>query len=184
MMGNAIGVGQTYEVKPQWYAIQTRPRHEKRVAEQLRSKAWEAFLPVYRCRHKWKNGVTADLELPLFPCYLFARARLHERLRMLQLPGIIGIAASTTHPTAVPDLDIEALRLVTDTQGAQPHPFMNVGDRVRIIAGPLAGIEGIMTRRKQQCRLILTIEVVMRSIAVEVSQFDVEVIAAPRRWLT
>jgi transcription antitermination factor NusG len=168
----------------QWYAIQTRPRHEKRVADRLGSKAWETFLPVYHCKHRWKNGVLAELELPLFPCYLFARTPGHERLRLLQLPGIVGIAASTAHPTAIPDQDIEALRIVTNTIGAEPHPFLAVGDRVRIVAGPLIGMEGILTRHKQLCRLVLTIETIMRSVAVEVSEFAVEVVPARRAYLT
>lgn len=183
-MDHAVLTQQDLEGAPQWYAIQTRPRHEKRVADQLRSKTVEAFLPVQHCRHKWKNGVLAHVDLPLFPSYLFARASVYERARLLQVPGIIGIAASNIHPTAIPDADIEALRLVTGTLGAEPHPYLNVGDRVRIVAGPLAGIEGILARRKQLCRLILTIETIMRSIAVEVSEFEIEVLPAPRRYLT
>jgi transcription antitermination factor NusG len=184
MMNSMVCAEPIFEATPQWYAIQTRSRHEKRVAEQLRSKAVEAFLPIHRCKHRWNNGVLAEVDLPLFPCYLFARAQAHQRIRLLQLPGIVGIAASTSHPTAIPDQDIEALRLVTGTFAAVPHPFLNAGDRVRIIAGPLAGMEGILARRKQLCRLILTIETIMRSIAVEVSEFDIEVVPAPRRYLT
>src|SRR6516162_7986906 len=99
--------GQLSVSPPQWYAVQTRPRHEKRVAEQLRAKSLETFLPVHRCRHKWRNGVLADLELPLFPGYLFARTPITERIQLLQLPSIVGIAASTARPTAVPEDDIE-----------------------------------------------------------------------------
>jgi transcription antitermination factor NusG len=183
-MNDIICAKPLFEAAPQWYALQTRPRHEKRVAERLRSKALEAFLPVHRCRHKWNNGVLADVELPLFPCYLFARAPMQERLRLLQLPGIVGIAASNVHPTAVPDHEIEALRLVTGTSGVESHPFLNAGDRVRIVAGPLAGVEGILIRRKQLCRLVLTIETIMRSVAVEVSEFDIEIVPAPRSYLT
>src|SRR5580700_2669815 len=109
MLETVDSLVQTPIAPPQWYAVQTRPRHEKRVAEQLRSKAMEAFLPVHRCRHRWKNGVLADVEFPLFPGYLFARASSDERIRLLQLPGIVGLAASTTHPTAIPDQEIEML---------------------------------------------------------------------------
>ena len=166
--------GQLSVSPPQWYAVQTRPRHEKRVAEQLRAKYVETFLPVHRCRHKWRNGVLADLELPLFPGYLFAHAPGSERIRLLQLPGIVGLAASASHPTAVPDDDIDALRKITVSLRAEPHPFLNVGDRVRIVAGPLAGLEGILMRRKLAMRVILSIQIIMRSIAVEVSEFDIE----------
>ena len=165
----------------QWYAIQTRSRHEKRVAEQLRAKSIESFLPIHRCRHKWRNGISADVELPLFPGYLFARPRIGERSVLLQLPGIVGFAVSTAHPTAVPDDEIDALRKVMGSLGAEPHPFLNVGDRVRIIAGPLAGLEGILTRRKQELRLVLSIQIIMRSIAVEVSERDIEPVHVDRR---
>lgn len=116
----------------------------------------------------------ADLELPLFPGYLFARTPASERIRLLQLPGIVGLAASTAHPTAVPDDDIDALRKITGSSRVEPHPFLDVGDRVRIVAGPLAGLEGILTRRKLALRVILSVQIIMRSIAVEVSEFDIE----------
>jgi len=168
---------------PQWYAVQTRPRHEKRVAERLRARSVETFLPVHRCRHKWNNGVLADLELPLFPGYLFARAPISERIRLLQLPGIVGFAASSAHPTAVPDVDIEALRTITSSSRVEPHPFLNVGDRARIVAGPLAGLEGILLRRKQALRIILSVQIIMRSIAIEVSEFDVEPVQHRQRLM-
>ncbi len=173
-MNAACSMGPVSATTPLWYAIQTRPRHEKRVAEQLRSQSLEAFLPVHRCRHKWKNGVWADLELPLFPSYLFGRIAMGERIRLLRLPGILGFAASTAHPTAIPEEEIDALRRITDNMRAEPHPFLNLGDRVRIVAGPLAGMEGILSRHKQGYRLILSIEIIMRSVAVEVSQFEIE----------
>ena len=164
----------------QWYAIQTRSRHEKKVVEQLRARSIESFLPVHRCRRKWRNGVLADLELPLFPGYLFARPAIGERALLLQLPGIVGFAASTAHPTPVPDDDIDALRKMAESLGAEPHPFLNVGDRVRIVAGPLAGWEGILIRRKQELRLVLSIQIIMRSISVEVSELDIELTPADR----
>ena len=159
---------------PQWYAVHSCPRHEKRVAEELRLRSLEGYLPLHRCRHKWKNGVFADLELPLFPGYLFVRATAPDRIRLLQLPGVAGLAVSSACPTAIPDEEIEALRKLTDTPGAEPYPFLNAGDRVRVIAGPLAGMQGILTRRKQELRVVLSLEIIMRSISVEVSEFDIE----------
>lgn len=183
MLDTIDRVGQAAIAVPQWYAVHTRARHEKRVAEQLRSMSMKAFLPVYRCRHRWRNGVLADVEFPLFPCYLFAHALLHERIRLLQLPGIVGIAASTGHPTAIPDEEIEMLRQVTDVSRAEPHPFLNAGDQVRVVAGPLAGLEGILIRRKQECRLVLSVQIIMRSVAIEVSEFDIEPVLVNRRAL-
>ncbi len=158
----------------QWYAVQTRPRHEKRVADALRARAMEEFLPLHRCRNRWKNGVVADVELPLFPCYLFVRVPLRERVRLLQLPGVIGFAVNSAHPTALAHEDIEALRLLSVVGRAEPHPFLKSGDRVRIAAGPLAGMEGILLRRKHDLRVVISLDFIMRSVAVEVGELDIE----------
>src|SRR5438270_10893724 len=157
-----------------WYALHIRSRHEKRVAERLGSQSLETFLPLHRSRHRWKNGVHVDVDLPLFPCYLFARAALHDRLRLLQHPGVLGFAASSAKPTVISDDEIVALRTATESLKAEPHPYLNNGDPVRIVAWPLAGIVGIVMRRKQEYRVVLSIEAIMRSIVVEVSEFDIE----------
>jgi transcription antitermination factor NusG len=157
-----------------WYALHIRSRHEKRVAERLVSQSLETFLPLHRSRHRWKNGVHVDVDLPLFPCYLFARASIYDRIRLLQHPGVLGFAASSTRPTVIPDEEISILRTATEGFKAEPHPYLSNGDTVRIVAGPLAGMTGILTRRKQEYRVVLSIEAIMRSIVVEVSEFDIE----------
>jgi transcription antitermination factor NusG len=157
-----------------WYALHTRSRHEKRVAERLSSQELETFLPVHRSRHTWKNGVHAVVDTPLFPCYLFARTSIHERIRLLQHPGVLGFASSSSRPSVIPDEEISVLRAATESLRAEPHPYLNSGDAVRIVAGPLAGMEGILTRRKHEYRVVLSIEAIMRSIVVEVSEFDIE----------
>ena len=157
-----------------WYALHTRSRHEKRVAERLGSQSLETFLPLHRSRHTWKNGMHVDVDIPLFPCYLFARAAVHDRLRLLQHPGVLGFASSSAKPTIILDEEISALRTATESLKAEPHPYLNDGDPVRIVAGPLAGMTGILTRRKQEYRVVLSIEAIMRSIVVEVSEFDIE----------
>jgi transcription antitermination factor NusG len=157
-----------------WYALHIRSRHEKRVAERLAAQALETFLPLHRSRHMWKNGVHADVDLPLFPCYLFARASIHDRRRLLQHPGVLGFAASSAKPTVISDQEISVLRTATESLKAEPHPYLNNGDPVRIVAGPLAGMIGILSRRKQDYRVVLSIEAIMRSIVVEVSEFDIE----------
>ena len=93
-----------------WYALHIRSRHEKRVAERLGSHSLETFLPLHRSRHTWKNGVHVDVDLPLFPCYLFARASIYDRIRLLQHPGVLGFAASSARPTVIPDEEISVLR--------------------------------------------------------------------------
>ena len=164
----------------QWYAVQTRPRHEKRVVQEVRARAIEEFLPIHRCRNRWKNGVVADVELPLFPCYVFARIPRAERLRILQLPGVLGFAVNSMHPTAVTPQDIDALRTLSVLCRAEPHPFLNAGDRVRIVAGPLTGMEGILVRRKTELRVVLSLDFILRSVAVEVSELDIEPVRARR----
>ena len=115
-----------------WYALHIRSRHEKRVAERLVSQSMETFLPLHRSRNTWKNGVHADVDLPLFPCYLFARASLHDRIRLLQHPGVLGFAASSTKPTVISDEEMFAiLRTATESLKAEPHPYLNNGDAVR-----------------------------------------------------
>lgn len=157
-----------------WYALHIRSRHEKRVSERLVSQSMETFLPLHRSRRTWNNGVRVDVDLPLFPCYLFARASTHDRIRLLQHPGVLGFAASSMKPTVIPDEEISILRTATENLKAEPHPYLNSGDAVRIIAGPLAGMTGILTRRKQEYRVVLSVEAIMRSIVVEVSEFDIE----------
>jgi transcription antitermination factor NusG len=157
-----------------WFAVQTRHHHEKRIAERLQQIEIETFLPVHRSVHRWKNGVNAELELPLFPCYLFTRVKEAQRLRLVRQPGVIGIAASNTSPTPIGDDEISRLRLVAEQVKAQPHPYLAVGERVRIIAGALAGMEGILTRRKHELRVVISIEIIMRSVTVEISEFEIE----------
>lgn len=163
-----------------WYALHTRSRHEKRVAEQLVSQSLETFLPLHRSRHTWKNGMHVNVDLPLFPCYLFARASISERARLLRPHGVLGLAASTTRPTVISDEEITALRTATDNLKAEPHPYLDNGDAVRIMAGPLAGMTGILTRRKHEYRVVLSIEAIMRSIVVEVSEFDIKPLGRAR----
>jgi transcription antitermination factor NusG len=165
---------------PQWFAVHTRSRHEKTIVARLNSQSTEVFLPLHRSRHAWKNGVHAEVDLPLFPCYLFARIDIHDRVRLLRTPGVLGFAATSAHPTAIPNEEIALLRTATERLTAEPHPYLNCGDRVRVVTGLLAGMEGILTRRKHQYRVVLSIEAIMRSVAVEVSEFDIEPIEKQR----
>jgi transcription antitermination factor NusG len=169
-----------YDEPPHWYAVHTRPHHEKRVDERLRMSSLQTFLPVHRCRHLWKNGVRADLEMPLFPCYLFARASIYDRVNVLRIPGVLGLASSSAHPSKISAAEIEALRAAVESLRATPHPYLNAGDRVRITSGRLVGMEGILIRRKGELRVVVSIEIIMRSIAVEVSEFEIEAIRSVR----
>src|SRR5260370_5203682 len=111
-----------------WYALHIRSRHEKRVAERLVSQSLETFLPLHRSRHTWKNGVHVDVDLPLFPCYLFARASIHDRIRVLQQPGVLGFPGSSAKPPVIPDQQSSVLRTATESLKAEPHPYLINGD--------------------------------------------------------
>jgi transcription termination/antitermination protein NusG len=155
-----------------WYATYTNPRHEKLVAQQLNARDIECFLPLYKSVRRWKDR-RKQLELPLFPGYVFIRISLRERLRVLNLPGVIHIVTFNGKPAVLPESDIEALRdgLMKNAH-VQPHPYLKVGRRVRVLDGPMSGIEGILTRRKDKFRVVINIELLMRSVAVEVDESD------------
>ena len=155
-----------------WYAAYTSAHHEKRVAEQLKVRHVEHFLPTYSSLRRWKDR-RVQLELPLFPGYVFVRMAMCERLPVLQIPGLARLVGFDGTPAALPDEDIEALRtsLATGLR-AEPHPFLTVGRKVRLKSGPLAGLEGILVRKKRRARFVVSVDLIQRSIAVEVDEAD------------
>ena len=157
-----------------WFAVYTIPRHEKRLAEHFGVRQIEHFLPLYRTLRKWKDGSRITLELPLFPNYIFVRISRRERVRVLQVPGVVSIAGCGRDPVPLPDGEIEALRQGIGLAQVEPHPYLVVGERVRINAGPLAGMEGVLIRKKNSFRVVLTISMIMQSIAVELDIDDLE----------
>jgi transcription antitermination factor NusG len=157
-----------------WYAAYTYPRHEKKVHEQLALREIESFLPCYRARHKWRNGCTVDVQLPLFAGYVFVRTNLHEQLRVLQVPSLVNLISFGGVPAPVSTQEIETLKAVLSTSNAEPHPLVAVGDRVRIKSGCLAGIEGILLRKTTGFRLVLNVDLIRQAASIEVSADDVE----------
>jgi transcription antitermination factor NusG len=156
-----------------WFAVYTTSRHEKRVAWHLQQRGIEHCLPLYRTQHRWKDGRQAMLELPLFPGYVFVRIGAEQRVGVLGIPGIVSIVGTSAHPAPLPDFEVEALRKGLDPMRAEPHPFISAGERVRIKTGALAGIEGIVVRKKSRYRVVLTLHLLMQSIAIEVEAEDV-----------
>ena len=159
---------------PHWYAAQTCSRHEKRVCAYLVSRGIESFLPLYATQRRWADR-KARVELPLFPGYLFVQIPLAQRLRVLELPGVVRLVSS--HGKAVPlaNSEVESLRHGLLVGGlAEPHPFLKVGECVRVIAGPFAGCTGILLRKKDSLRVVVSLDIIMRSVAVEVDACDVE----------
>jgi transcription antitermination factor NusG len=158
-----------------WFALYTTSRHEKRVAQHLRQRQIEYYLPLYRSERKWSDGSKVTLELPLFPGYLFIHIRRNERVRVLGVPGVLAMVGGTGgEPAPLPDSTIEALRSGLELRPAQPHPLMTAGQRVRIRSGALAGLEGIVVRNKNSFRVVMTLEHIMQSYAVEVDLEDLE----------
>jgi transcription antitermination factor NusG len=159
---------------PHWYVVHTSANHEKRVSEQLLQRGVEYFLPQYESVRRWKDR-RMRLQLPLFPGYVFVHLALRDRLQVLQVPGVARLVGFNGQPAALPDREIEALRTSSSAQlRAEPHPYLTVGRRVRIKRGALEGVEGILVRKKNACRLVLSIALLMRSAAVEVEADDVE----------
>ncbi|MBZ5526593.1 MAG: UpxY family transcription antiterminator [Acidobacteriia bacterium] len=162
---------------PHWYAAYTCAQHEKRVAEQFSQRAVEHFLPLYASVRRWKDR-RVRIEMPLFPGYVFVRLALRERLRVLQVPSVVRLVGFGGLPTALPDEQVEILRAgLRGDLRAEPHPFLMVGRRVRVVRGPLAGMEGIVVRKKKQMRLVVSVELIQRSMAVEMDAGDLQAVA-------
>lgn len=153
-----------------WFAIQVRPRYEFLAACILRGKGFEEFLPSYKSKRKWSDR-KKEIELPLFPGYIFCRFDAQVRAPIVTTPGVIKIVDPHL---PIPDSEIEAIQAVVASRvPASPCPYIKVGTRVDVIAGPLAGVSGILTCNKNQYRLILSVTLVQNSISVEVDYADV-----------
>jgi len=157
-----------------WYALHTNFQHEKAVARMLNQKGFDTFLPLYDVAHRWKDR-TKQLSLPLFPCYVFIHGGLDRRLQVLGTPGVHGFVGWSGRAAPIPAEEIEAvLRTIESSLKVEPHPFLKRGDWVRVKSGPLQGIEGILIRKKNLFRLLLSVEMVQKSVAVEVDVTAVE----------
>jgi transcription antitermination factor NusG len=161
-----------------WYAAYTSANHEKRVSEQLGAREVEHFLPLYASLRRWKDR-KVKLEMPLFPGYVFVRMALRDRLQVLQVPGVAWLVGFDGTPAALPAEEIEALRMsLCKGVRAEPHPYLTAGRRVRVQAGPLAGLTGILLRRKSGARFVVSVNLIERSVAVEVDEVDLMAVCA------
>jgi transcription antitermination factor NusG len=162
-----------------WFALQVRARQEASVAHQLEGQGFERFLPVYKLRKRWSDRIK-ELDTPLFPGYLFCRFNPHDRLPILKTPGVMQIVGFNNVPAAVDEDEIVAIqRLITSGIQHQPCPFLNIGDRVRISAGPLLGLEGILIEIKGSHKLVLSVSLLQRSVAVEIDSAFITALARP-----
>jgi transcription antitermination factor NusG len=163
-----------------WFALQVRTRQEAGVSEQLSGHGYEQFLPLYKVRKRWSDRIK-EVDAPLFPGYLFCRFNPHDRLPILKTPGVIQIVGFKNGPSAVEESEILSIQtLVAAGVPHQPWPFLATGDRVRIESGPLLGLEGILTEVKRSHRLVLSVTLLQRSVAVEIDSAHVTAIGSSR----
>jgi transcription antitermination factor NusG len=164
-------------LEPRWYAAYTSANHEKRVALQLGQRSLEHFLPLYDSVRRWKDR-RMKLQLPFFPGYVFVRLALCDRLQVLQVPGVAKLVGFNGLPSALPDSEIEAIQICLARKAClEPHPYVQVGRRVRVKTGPLEGLEGIVVRKKNRVRFVISLDLIQRSAAVEVEASDLQPIS-------
>ena len=162
-----------------WYAVHTMARHEKRVAAQFEEKRVCTFLPLLRQIHRWSDR-RVKVEVPMFSCYAFVRMvqTVEERLKVLRTPGVLGFVGSERQGTPIPDEQIESLRTaISENIPCFPHPFISVGKRVRIRGGSLDGVEGILVRQGGDQSLVVSVELLHRSISIRVEGYDIELVS-------
>jgi len=153
-----------------WYALRVRSRHENTVAFHLQARGYESFLPVYRSQRRWSDRFK-EIELPLFPGYVFCQFDPLNRLPILSVPGIVHVVGVGRTPVAVDETEIVALQAAVKSGLArQPWPFLEIGHRVRIERGPLCGVEGILLSFRGRQRLVLSVTLLQRSVAVQVDE--------------
>src|ERR1700687_1715812 len=180
MFSQPMALRDSHPYESPWYAIYTRHQHEKMVAQILTSKGFNTFLPLYSAIHNWKDRTKA-LSLPLFPCYVFLKGGIERRLQIVTTPGIYGLVSSAGQPAAIPDVEIEAIRRVVESgTRVEVLPYLKCGNRGSVKCGPLAGIEGILVRKKNISRLVLSVKILGTAAAIEVTAFQVAPINATR----
>jgi transcription antitermination factor NusG len=176
-----VGTDTRRTTKFPWFALQVRSRHESCVADYLNGQGYEWFLPLYKSRKRWSDRIK-EVESPLFPGYLFCRFNQHDRLPILKTPGVIQIVGFNRVPAVVEESEIGALQtLMAAGVPNHPCPFLGVGDKVRIESGPLRDLEGILMDFKGHHRLVLSVTLLQRSVAVEIdSALVIPVNSAPQ----
>jgi transcription antitermination factor NusG len=164
------------EQSAKWFAAYTTPRHEKAIACHLQSRQIGSFLPLYTSVRRWKNGCRVLIAQPLFPNYIFVHIARRDAVKVLQVPGIVSIVSVGREPSALPSSEIESLRSGLPRRQFEPHPYLVVGQKVRIASGSLAGMVGVLVRKKNHLRVVLTLELIQQSVAVEVGIDEIEAV--------
>jgi transcription antitermination factor NusG len=162
----------------EWFAAYTMSRHEKCISSHCDRIGIEQFLPLYSSQRSWKNRTTVDLQMPLFPNYIFVRLLPQDHGPLMRLPGLLSIVGNGAGPVVIPDADMELLRRIITCKTIEPHPFMTKGDKVRVITGPLAGMIGVVLKKGNGLRLIVTLDMIGKSVSLQVDGSALELIAS------
>ncbi len=161
---------QASDAQVRWYALTTRPQHERKAVQALDIKGFQTFLPLYRTRRQWSDR-RKILDLPLFPGYVFCRFTPEERLRVLTSPNITSVVGVGKRPCPLPDEEVQAIQaMVASGLPLEPWHFLTAGQRVRIQGGALDGLTGIVALEKNSLRVVVNVELLRRSVAVEISR--------------
>jgi transcription antitermination factor NusG len=158
----------------EWFAAYTLPRHEKAVGRQFDARHIPAFLPLYKVARRWKNGCKVIVEHPLFPSYIFVCIDRRDWVKVMQVPGVLSIVSAGRELASLPAAEVEALRSALPLRHFEPHPYLVVGERARIVSGSLAGMVGVLVRKKNNLRVVLTLDLIRQSVAVEVGIEEIE----------
>jgi transcription antitermination factor NusG len=157
-----------------WYVAYTKGRHEKYVSKQLEERRINNFLPTYHSVRRWKDR-SKELDLPLFPGYVFVHVAAWDRLRVLQVPGVVRFVSFNGRPACLENTEVESIKnAVVAGVKAAPHPYLKIGQKVRVKYGPLAGMTGILVRKKDKFRLVISLDLIMRSVAAEIQAADID----------
>ena len=186
--GEAVSsAGQTHEVavmpvpssatgEARWYALHTRSRHERVVEHRLREQGMETFLPTVRETHRWSDRKKV-VEVPLFSCYVFVRCALSsdDRTKVFRVDSALGFVGTRGMGVAIPDEQIDSVRAVlSQTAPCRTHPFLKVGQRVRVCGGAMDGVEGVFLSENGDHSLVISVDVIQRSLAVRIDGYDVK----------
>jgi transcription antitermination factor NusG len=157
-------------IPEQWFALRVKSRYEKLVSLAARNKGFEEFLPLYHSRRQWSDR-SKSLELPLFPGYVFCRLNPEYRLPLLTIPGALHFVGVGKMPVPIEEAEIAAIKTAVQSGlSAEPWPYLAVGQRVRIESGSLAGVEGFLIEVRKQYRVVVSVTLLQRSVAIEVDR--------------
>ncbi len=173
----------SWESEVSWYALYTKHQHEKKAAEILRKKNFDVLLPLYSSVNQWEDR-KKEVFLPVFPCYLFVRSSPDQKLNILRTPGVFLMVSSAARPCVVPEQDIDMIRRISLVPGRiEPHSYLETGEFVHVRVGPFAGLKGVLTRVKNRLRVVMSVKLLNKSVALELDAASLEASSPDEREL-